>query len=124
MRKRILLVDDEKDFVKLVKQRLQANGYKVLAAYNGDQGLKLAKKRPDLILLDIMMPTLSGIELCQLLKEDPGLKNIPVIFLTCKGTKEDERRGFAVGADEYVAKPFNPEELLDKINKVLEAKGK
>ncbi|MFC1631507.1 response regulator transcription factor [Candidatus Omnitrophota bacterium] len=123
-KKKILIIDDEKEFVKMVQYRLQANGYQVLAAHDGEHGLELAKKKPDLILLDVMMPTLSGIEVCQLLKEDPQLKDIPVIFLTAKRAKEDKLKGLSVGADEYIAKPFYSDELLEKIKKTLEEKNK
>ena len=120
--KKILIVDDEKDFVELIKLRLQTKGYRVLVAYDGDSGLKLAKKGPDLILLDIMMPTISGIELCQLLKEDPKLKNIPIIFITAKESKEDRLKGMSVGADAYIIKPFEDEDLFNKIENSLERK--
>ena len=122
MAKKILIVDDEPDLVKALQIRLKRAGYRVLSAYNADECLKLARKKPDLILLDIMMPTLSGIEVCQLLKEDPKLKNIPIIFLTAKDTKEDRIKGLSVGADEYIAKPFYSEDLLNKIKKALERK--
>ena len=124
MRKKILIIDDEKEFVELVQYRLKTNGYRVLTADDGDQGLKLAKKRPDLILLDIAMPGISRIEFCQMLKENPKLKNIPIIFLTCKGTKEDQLKGLSVGANEYICKPFCSEDLLAKIKKTLEGRGK
>ena len=117
MAKKILIVDDEPELVKALQIRLKRAGYRILTAYDGGEGLKLVKKRPDLILLDIMMPTISGIELCQLLKEDPKLKNIPIIFLTAKDTKEDRIKGLSVGADEYIAKPFYSEDLLNKIKK-------
>ena len=122
MMKKILIVDDEPELVKALQIRLKRAGYRVLTAYDGGEGLKLAKKRPDLILLDIMMPTLSGIEVCQLLKEDPKLKNIPIIFLTAKDTKEDRIKGLSVGADEYIVKPFYSDDLLNKIKKALERK--
>ncbi|MFC1699267.1 PleD family two-component system response regulator [Candidatus Omnitrophota bacterium] len=123
-KKKILIIDDEKEFVKMVQYRLEANGYQVLTANDGERGLELAKKNPDLILLDVMMPTLSGIEVCQLLKEDPQLKDIPVIFLTAKRTKEDQLKGLTAGAEEYIAKPFYSDELLEKIKKTLEEKNK
>ena len=124
MAKKILIVDDEPELVQALQIRLKQAGYKVLSAYNGDECLKLVRKKPDLILLDIMMPTLSGIEVCQLLKEGPKLKNIPIIFLTAKDTKEDRIKGLSAGADEYIVKPFYSEDLLNKIKKALEGKSK
>ena len=123
MAKKILIVDDEPELVKALQIRLKQAGYRVLSAYNADECLKLARKKPDLILLDIMMPTLSGIEVCQLLKKDPKLKNIPIIFLTAKVTKEDQIKGLSVGADEYIIKPFYSDDLLHKIKKALERKS-
>jgi len=119
-RKRILVVDDEPHMVKLLKIGLEANNYQVLEAYNGRESLKKAKKeKPDLILLDIMMPDLDGYEVCKLLKADFFTSHIPIIMLTVKAQLKDKLQGIEVGADDYITKPFEPEELKARIEMCL-----
>jgi len=113
MQNTILLVDDEPDVVKLLSVRLVDNGYKVLKARSGKEALGIAKsKNPDLIILDVMMPGLDGSKTASLLKEDPKTKDIPIIFLTCLFTKEDEKKGNTEGGAFLVAKPYDGEQLL------------
>lgn len=123
MAKKILVVDDEPEIVNMIEVRLKANGYEVIPSYSGDDALKKVKEsKPDLILLDVMMPPPNGYQVCRTLKDDPDYKNIPVIFLTAKTTESDKFWGMESGADEYVTKPYNAEELLEKIANLLKKK--
>lgn len=119
-KKRILIVDDEVQLVEMVKMRLEANGYETLAAYDGQAGLDMAKKeRPDLIILDLMMPRMDGYKVCALLKRDSRYSKIPVLIFTAKAQEEDAKMSEEVGADAYLVKPFEPEALLGKISLLL-----
>jgi len=117
-KKKILIVDDESEFVAMVKIRLEANGYETLTAFNGDEGLKVAEeKAPDIILLDIMMPEKDGYTTLRELKKNARLKDIPVIVLTAKPGMKDL---FEVeGVSDYMVKPFESSELMFKIRKIL-----
>ena len=118
--KRILMVDDSKDILQVVSQRLKSWGYDVVAANNGEEGLRLAGElMPDLILLDIMMPKMKGRDVCARLKADPKTKAIPVIFLTALGLADHVKAGLDLGAEDYIVKPFEPEELRDRIRVCL-----
>lgn len=121
---KILLVDDEPEIVKMVKFRLEANGYEVVVAYDGATCLAKAEvNRPDVILLDLVMPVMDGYEACRRLKEMPQTKDIPVILFTAsyaKSTVEDKVK--ELGAFDYIMKPFDPEELLKKISQALRKK--
>ena len=120
-KKRILVVDDEKDFVKMLQIRLEANGYEVIAAFDGIQGVSFAKrKNPDLILLDVMMPAGGGYLVCERLKMSSNTWSIPVIFLTAKSRPEDEAKAYSAGAKFFLTKPYEPEVLLDTIKRALE----
>lgn len=122
MAKKILVVDDERDLVGFINARLKANGYDVVTAYDGMEALQKAnEERPDLILLDVMMPAGDGFDVCQKLKSQNETANIPVIFLTAKTLDKDERLGLGLGAEYYLKKPFEAKELLDVISKVLES---
>ncbi len=119
-KKKILVVDDEPEIVLMVETRLQANGYEVISGNDGETALKMAKEEnPDLIVLDVMMPSPNGFQVCRTLKDSPEHKNIPIILLTAKVTDSDKFWGTESGADEYVTKPYNPEDLLEKIKKLL-----
>lgn len=119
--RKILVIDDEPDVVALLKTRLESAGYRVVTAGDGREGLKQAlEEKPDLILLDIIMPAIDGNELCWLLKDDARTKEIPVVMLTAKGTKFDRSYGLSAGAAEYVTKPYDPKDLLEKIEKIFE----
>ena len=120
MEKKILIVDDEPDAVQFLGLRLANSGYKVLKAYSGAEAIKIAKKElPDLIILDILMPGLDGSKTAGLLKECPETKDIPVIFLTCLFTKEDEKQSNVRGNMYFVAKPYDGDQLLKVIKENL-----
>ena len=119
-RSKILLVDDEIDTLLPLKLSLEVEDYLVLGASNGFEALQLAKTNiPDLILLDIMMPGMDGYEVCIQLKTDPVTRNIPVIMLTAKDAVREKVKGLDIGADDYVTKPFNLNELKARIKSVL-----
>ena len=123
-RKRILLVDDTPDLVQVVSRRLESWGFEVLTAATGEEGLRMAQQtRPDLVLLDIMMPKMKGREVCARLKADPETKSIPVIFLTALGLADHVKAGMDLGADDYIVKPFEPAELKERISIVLSRTG-
>ena len=114
--KRILVVDDTKDILLVVARRLKSWGYEPLTADSGEEGLRLAQEqKPDLILLDIMMPKMKGRDVCAQLKTDPETAQIPVIFLTALGLADHIKAGMDVGAEDYVVKPFQPAELKERI---------
>jgi two-component system alkaline phosphatase synthesis response regulator PhoP len=117
---KILVVDDEIYIVHILDFSLGMEGYEVLTALDGEQALEKARaEKPDLIVLDIMMPKLDGYETCKRLKADESTKGIPVILLSAKGRNVDQKVGFEVGADDYITKPFSPRKLVERINAVL-----
>lgn len=119
-KKRILIVDDEEDIVNVLRLRLEANNYEVLSASDGQEGLNKARSmKPDLIILDLMLPKLDGYRVCRMLKFDEVYKSIPIVMFTARAQKEDEKLGGEMGADAYVTKPFEPQILLDKIKELL-----
>ena len=122
-KKHILLVDDEKDFAETMVALLQMRGFMVTVVHSGKDGLEKAKERPDLILLDVMMPELNGYEVCTKLKADDATKNIPVIMLTAKTQAQDKVEGLQIGADDYVTKTSDAEELFARIEAVLRRSG-
>ena len=112
----ILLIDDEANLLKMVGRRLQREGYAVLTAGSGEEGLAVAERElPDLILLDIMMPKMKGRDVCARLKAAPATRHIPVIFLTALGLADHIRAGMVLGADDYIVKPFEAAELKERI---------
>ena len=114
--KKILVVEDDKDLISLIEFNLKSEGFNVLLSPNGEDGLFTAKEeKPDLILLDWMLPILSGIEVLQRLKNNKDTKSIPVIFITAKGEENDKIRGLNSGADDYIVKPFSTKELIARI---------
>ena len=120
MAKRILLVEDEKDLVKAVTFRLQTNGYEIITAYDGQEGLdKARKEKPDLVILDLMLPKMDGYKVCGLLKSDARYNKIPIIMFTARAQESDKKMGEDVGADVYITKPFEPQALLAKIKELL-----
>jgi DNA-binding response OmpR family regulator len=120
-KKKILIVDDERDIVKGLMIRLQGAGYDVVTAFDGAQGVFMAhKEKPDLILLDIRMPAGNGFSVAQRLKRSIHTFTIPVIFLTGSPEKNAEEKAMALGARFYIKKPYDPEELLDAIKRALE----
>ena len=117
---KILVVDDEIYIVHILDFSLGMEGYDVVTATDGEQAIeKAAREKPDLIVLDIMMPKLDGYETCKLLKADPATRAIPVILLSAKGRNVDQKVGFEVGADDYITKPFSPRKLVERINSIL-----
>jgi DNA-binding response OmpR family regulator len=119
-RKRILVVDDEIYIVHILEFTLTMEGYEVLTASDGEEALrKVEQDRPDLIVLDIMMPKLDGYEVCRKLREDEDFRSIPVVLLSAKGRPIDRETGLEVGADDYIVKPFSPRRLLEKIRDLL-----
>jgi len=119
--KRILIVDDERDIVKALTIRLQRAGYEVVTAFDGAQAIFMAyKEKPDLIILDVRMPAGDGFSVAEKLKESSNTVAIPVIFLTGSPEKNSEEKAMALGARFYVKKPYDPEELLDAIERALE----
>jgi two-component system alkaline phosphatase synthesis response regulator PhoP len=117
---RILVVDDEIYIVHILDFSLGMEGYEVLTALDGEQALERVRNdKPDLIVLDIMMPKLDGYEVCRTIKMDPATRNIPVILLSAKGRNVDQKMGFDVGADDYITKPFSPRKLVERINSLL-----
>jgi DNA-binding response OmpR family regulator len=120
MKKKILLVDDEKDLVRSVSFRLEDAGYEVVVAWDGQEALDKAKKEaPDLIILDLMLPKMNGYKVCGLLKADSRYNRIPIIMFTARAQEADRRMSEEVGADAYVTKPFEPEILFAKIEELL-----
>ncbi|MGB2868043.1 MAG: response regulator transcription factor [Bacteroidota bacterium] len=119
MPKTILVVDDEKDIVDMLKYNLAKEGFSVLTAHNGKHALELAQKKPDLILLDIMMPEMDGLEVVRQLKRAKTTESIPVLFLTAKGSETDEIVGLELGAEDYVVKPISVGKILARVRAVL-----
>ena len=119
-RKKIVVVEDEPDLVDVVTYNLQREGYSVLTAQRGDEGLNLIRsERPDLVLLDLMLPGMDGLSICRQMKSDSSLSEIPIIIASAKGEESDVVIGLEMGADDYLAKPFSPRELLARIKAVL-----
>jgi len=120
MKKKVLIVDYEVDLVETLKFKLEASGFDTLTAYDGLEALSKAKNdHPDLILLDIMLPKLNGYQICRELKSDDKYKHIPIVMLTAKAQESDKFWGLETGADEYVTKPFDSNQLIDIIKKHL-----
>ena len=119
-KKKILIIEDEKDIIVALRLRLEANGYEVIAAGDGAEGLNKARtEKPSLIILDIMLPKLDGYKIARMLKFDQNFGDIPIIMLTAKVQQSDIQRGKEAGADAYITKPFKAEELLEQIKQLL-----
>jgi len=123
MDKKILIVDDEPFILTLLEETLEDfedEGVTLLTARNGEDALRLAQtERPDLVFLDVMMPRLSGYDVCRRIKEDASLSNTYVILLTARGQEMDRERGIDVGADEYITKPFDPDDIIRRAQEIL-----
>ena len=120
MNAKIFIIEDEPSIIQLVQHNLEKNGFIVSSSLNGNDGLKELKKfQPDLLLLDWMLPDLSGIEICKNIRKDNSFKNLPVIMLTAKGEEEDKIKGLDSGVDDYLTKPFSFNELMARIKAVL-----
>ncbi|MEJ2696120.1 MAG: response regulator [Candidatus Sulfobium sp.] len=124
MSKKILVVDDEADIVELCSYNLRKEGYDVASAPDGEAALgKIREDNFDLVLLDLMLPGLQGVELCRIIRNDPATASLPIIMLTAKTEELDKVLGLEMGADDYVTKPFSPRELLARVRAVLRRSG-
>jgi len=120
MKEKILIVEDEKDIVKMLDYNLRKEGFRIISCYDGEEALDLAnREHPDLIVLDLMLPGIDGLEVCKTLKKENKTSNIPIIMLTAKAQESDKIVGLELGADDYVTKPFSPRELIARIKAVL-----
>jgi two-component system alkaline phosphatase synthesis response regulator PhoP len=120
MKEKILVVEDEKDIVKMLDYNLKKEGFRTLSARDGEDALDLLnRERPDLVILDLMLPGMDGLEVCKTLKNNTKTASIPIIMLTAKSQESDKVIGLELGADDYVTKPFSPRELIARIKAVL-----
>ena len=120
MTQRILVVDDDKEIVRLVRAYLEQDGYQVLTAYDGETALHiLRRERPDLVVLDLMLPDRDGWDVTRIVRGDPALPATPIIMLTARVEDQDKIVGLEMGADDYVTKPFNPREVVARVRAVL-----
>jgi diguanylate cyclase (GGDEF)-like protein len=119
-KKKILIIDDTDLMVKLITDILEEKGYEVVSANNGTDGIKMVMaEKPDLVLLDVVMPGIDGFEVCKLLRQDESNNLMPIIILTGQGNEEDKLAGLELGADDYITKPFNPRELVSRVKNTL-----
>ena len=122
---KILIAEDERDIRDLITFTLRFAGYEVIAASNGEEGYNMAKQvLPDLILMDVRMPKMTGYEACKALKADKSTESIPVVFLSAKGQESEVQAGLDVGAVEYILKPFSPDQLTERVRQILQKVGK
>jgi DNA-binding response OmpR family regulator len=120
----VLVVDDDPVILKLLEVNFEMEGFTVLVAHDGEEGIDVARSnQPDVIVSDIMMPKKSGLELVVALKEDTSTSEIPIILLSAKAQNADVRTGLEAGADDYVTKPFEPLDLVDRVNRLLETRA-
>lgn len=121
----ILVAEDERDIRDLIVFTLQISGFNVIQAPNGEEAVKKATEvKPDLILLDVRMPKMTGYEACEMLKEQEDTKDIPIVFLSAKGQETEISTGLDLGAEDYFLKPFTPDDLIQQVNKILAKYGK
>lgn len=119
-KQKVLVVEDEADILEIIAYNLSREGFRVLSSRNGEEALDLARQEePDLVLLDLMLPGMDGLEVCRQLKDDPRGAELPIIMVTAKGEESDVVLGLGVGADDYVVKPFSPRELMARVKAVL-----
>jgi phosphate regulon transcriptional regulator PhoB len=119
-RKKVLVVEDEKDIRDLLRYHLEEEGYKVLEAEEGELALALVRReRPSVVILDIMLPGMSGLDICRAIRQDTETERVPIVMLTAKAAESDKIVGLEIGADDYVTKPFSPRELLARVRAVL-----
>ncbi len=118
--KKVLIVDDEKDIVETLKFMLEAENISCITAYDGEEAFnKVKSEKPDLIILDVMLPKINGYKVCRLLKFDTKYKDIPILMVTARSQEEDKEIGRETGADEYITKPFDIQELVNKAKQIL-----
>ena len=122
-KRHILVVDDEADFAETMATRLEMQGYEVEVVHSGEEGLKKAQEKPDVVLLDVNMPVMNGHEVCQKLRQDSITKDLPIIMLTAKKSQQDKIGGLQIGADDYVVKSSDIEELVARIEALLRRSG-
>ena len=119
-RRKILIIEDDRDIVEMVEYNLREEGYATVSALNGEDGVNLARsEQPDLIILDIMLPIVDGFEVCRTLKSDDTTSHIPIIILSAKSQETDKVVGLELGADDYITKPFSPRELIARIREIM-----
>ncbi len=124
-RERILVVDDEQDILELIRYNLSREGYQIEAVKSGEEAIKIARDRhPDLIILDLMLPGIDGLDVCRLLKNESRTADIPIIMLTAKGEDSDVVTGLELGADDYMVKPFSPKELIARVRTILRRRAR
>ena len=117
---KIEIIEDDRDIVEMIEYNLKEEGYQTLHAFDGEKGIELAKKeKPDLIILDLMLPAIDGFEVCRVLKQQQSTAQIPIIILSAKSRETDKVVGLELGADDYVTKPFSPRELIARIKAIL-----
>ncbi len=122
---KILIAEDEPDIRELVAFMLRFAGYEVVAASNGEEAVQIASREiPDLILMDVRMPRMTGYDACRLMKGNPDLRDVPVVFLSAKGQESEIQSGLEAGAEEYLLKPFSPDELTNRVRSILAKFGK
>jgi len=119
----ILIVDDERDILELLKYNLEKEGYRVLTAHNGKEALRFVKQHPDLVVLDVMMPELDGWEVCKAIRKDPATAKMPIVFLTAKDSEVDEVVGLELGADDYITKPVKVRTFLARVKRALKGRA-
>ena len=124
MKPKILLVDDEKDIVEFLEYNLKQEGFEVITAYDGNEALQKLPEKPDMVILDIMMPNIDGFEVCRRIRENKAYSEMPVIFLTAKGAEADEIKGLELGASDFIKKPISPKKLIARVNSNLRKKYK
>lgn len=124
-KERILAVDDEEDILNLIKYNLEREGFKVETAVNGEMAVRIARENaPDLILLDLMLPGMDGLDVCRILKNDRNTSKVPIVMLTARGEESDIVTGLEIGADDYITKPFSPRVLIARIKTILRRDAK
>ncbi len=122
---KILIAEDEPDIRELVAFMLRFAGYEVMAASNGEEAVQAATREvPDLVLMDVRMPRMTGYDACRLMKANPSLRDVPVVFLSAKGQESEIQSGLEAGAEEYLLKPFSPDELTNRVRTILSKFGK
>jgi two-component system phosphate regulon response regulator PhoB len=120
VKQKILIIEDDKNISKLLKYNLEKSGFETNIAYSGETALEiLSRQQPNLIILDIMLPQMDGLEVCRILRQDSKLKHIPIVMLTAKGEEVDRIVGLELGADDYIVKPFSPREIILRIKAIL-----
>lgn len=123
MNKTILLVDDEKDIVEFLEYNLRHEGFRVVTAYNGSEALSKLSEKPDLIILDVLMPVMDGFTACQKIREMSEFRKTPILFLTAKASEVDEVKGLDIGADDFIRKPISPNKLVARVKSNLRKTG-